>query len=78
LALREELQCRSTSGRRGPARRRTSKSAAPTLDAAWRLAAELTNDPSLASSSERSRNASRSTDATPRPKLSLIRGSRPS
>ena len=46
-ALREELQCRSSSGRRVRVKRRTTKSVAPISDAELRLAAELTNDPSL-------------------------------
>lgn len=46
-ALREGIQCRSNSGRRAQAKRPISKSAARTLDSEWKLAAELTNDPSL-------------------------------
>src|SRR5262249_4115182 len=77
-ALREGMKCRSRSGRRAKARRRISKSAEPTSESAWKLAAELTNDPSLASNSARSRSASSGTDNTRRPSLSLIQGSRPS
>jgi hypothetical protein len=70
--------CPSRSGRPAKAKRRTSKSAAPTSDAAWKLAAELTNDPSLKNSSGGSKSASRNTGGGRRPKLSLIQGSRPS
>ena len=75
-ALREDVTCLSGSGRRVKAKRRISKSAEPTLDAAWRSAAELTNDPSLLPNCERSNSASSSTDATPRPKLRLIQSNR--
>jgi hypothetical protein len=78
LALREGVKCRSVSGRRAPVKRRTMKSAEHTSDAEWRLAAELLNDPSLATSSGRSKSASSSTGNTRRPKLSLIQGSQPS
>jgi hypothetical protein len=48
-ALREELQCRSISARRAPAKRRITKSAARTEDqrddAAWKQAAELLGKP---------------------------------
>ncbi len=47
LALRGEMKCRSNSGRRAPAKRRTTKYEGPTSESAWKLAAELTNDPSL-------------------------------
>jgi hypothetical protein len=77
-ALREGIKCRSNSGRRGPARRPISKSGERTSDAAWKLAAELTNDPSLTSNSEKSKSASKSTGNTRRPHLSLVQGSRPS
>jgi hypothetical protein len=46
-ALRESIPCRSSSGRRALAKRRTTKSAAPTSDSMLRLAADLTNDPSM-------------------------------
>lgn len=77
-ALREGIQCRSDSGRRAQVRRRTLKSEAPTSDAAWKLAAELTDDPSLSSNCEKSKSASSSTGNTRRPRLSLVPGSRPS
>src|SRR6266404_2635293 len=67
LALRGEMKCRSNSGRRAPAKRRTTKYEGPTSESAWKLAAELTNDPSLSSSSARSKNASSSTGNTRRP-----------
>jgi hypothetical protein len=51
-ALRAEL-CRSSSERRGGAKRRIMKSEGPTSESAWRLAAELTNDPSLITSSKK-------------------------
>jgi hypothetical protein len=51
-ALRGKL-CRSVSGRRGPAKRRTTKSEAPTSDAEWKRVAELLNDPSLIPSSKK-------------------------
>jgi hypothetical protein len=66
LALRGELKCRSGSVRRAPAGRRTTKSAAPTSESAWKLAAELLNDPSLLSRSERSKSASKNTGNGPR------------
>lgn len=75
VALREEVKCPSVSGRRVPVKRRTMKSAEPTLDAELRLAAELTNDPSLVTSCERSKSASSSTGNIPRPKLRLIQNS---
>lgn len=78
IALREGVKCRSSSGRRVPAKRRTMKSEGRTLDSEWRQAAELLNDPSLLNSSERSKSASKSTGNGPRPSLSLIQGSRPS
>lgn len=74
-ALREGAKCRSSSGRRAPAKRRISKSAAPTSESAWKLAAELTNDPSLCNNSERSRSASKATGNTRRPSLRVIQGS---
>jgi hypothetical protein len=77
-ALRKGIKCRSVSGRREKAKRRTLKSEAPISDAAWRRAAELTNDPSLCNNSSGSRNASSSTGNGPRPKLKLIQGSQPS
>ena len=47
FALREELKSRSVSGRRAPVKRRILKSEARTDEAAWKLAAELLNDPTL-------------------------------
>jgi hypothetical protein len=47
LALREGVKCRSSSGRRAPAKRLTMKSVERTSESEWRLAAELLNDPSL-------------------------------
>ena len=76
--LREELKCRSNSGRRAKAGRRTTKSGGPTSDATWKLAAELTNDPSLSSNSGQSKSASRSTGNIRRPNLRLVPGSQPS
>lgn len=75
LALREKVKCRSSSDRRAPVKRRTMKSAGLISESEWRLAAELTNDPSLANSSERSRSASKSTGNGPRPNLKLVQGS---
>ena len=73
-ALREGIQCRSNSGRRAQVKRRTMKYEGPTSDSAWKLAAELTNDPSLSSGSARSRSASSSTANTPRPNLRIVPG----
>jgi hypothetical protein len=78
FALREGVKCRSVSGRRAPVKRRILKSAEPTSDAEWKLAAELLNDPSLSNSSSGLKNASRPTGNIQSPKLSLIQGSRPS
>lgn len=78
LALREELKCRSVSGRRAKARRPILKSEAPISESAWKSAAELTNDPSLATSYGRSKSASSNTANTQPRKLSLIQGGRPS
>lgn len=78
FALREGVKCRSVSGRRAPVKRRIMKSGERTSDSEWKLAAELLNDPSLLNSSNGSKNASKSTDNIPRPKLSLIQGSQPS
>ena len=79
LALREEVKCRSASGRRVRVKPRITKSGDPTLASALKLAAELTNDPSLLNSSGRSKRASSSTDNTRRLKhLRLIQGSQPS
>jgi hypothetical protein len=82
LRDREGKQCRSSSGRRAPAKRRTTKSAehieGQRDHSAWKSAAELTGDPTLLDSSEPSKNASMSTAAGRRQHLSLIRGSRPS
>lgn len=74
-ALRGDVQCRSSSGRRAPAKRRISKSAEPTSESAWKLAAELTNDPSLSSNSGGSKNVLRCTGNTRRPSLIVIQGS---
>jgi hypothetical protein len=76
LTLREEVKCRSHSGRRGKAKRRISKSEASTSDALLKRAAELTGDPSLLSNSSASRGASKRTGSIQRPNLSLIQGSR--
>jgi hypothetical protein len=76
LALREDLKCPSPSARRATAKRRISKSAGPISASEWKLAAELTNDPSLLPSSEKSRTASKLTGNIPRPNLKLIQGSR--
>jgi len=72
-ALRGKIQCRSNSDRRAPVKRRILKSEEHTSVSAWKLAAELTNDPSLSSNSARSRNASSSTGNTRRPNLRLNR-----
>jgi hypothetical protein len=54
-ALREELQCRSISGRRASVKRRTTKSVERISESEWKRAAELLNDPSLiASATKRS------------------------
>jgi hypothetical protein len=50
----------------------------PTSDSTWKLAAELTNDPSLSSNSGQSKSASRSTGNIRRPNLRLVPGSQPS
>ncbi|ODM71739.1 hypothetical protein A6X20_07295 [Bradyrhizobium elkanii] len=73
-ALREELKCPSNSGRRGPAKRRTLKSAAPTDESMLKLAAELTGDPTLLKSLSGSKVSSTSTDNTPhqKPRLRLV------
>src|SRR5580692_3758975 len=76
--MREELKCPSPSDRRVKAKRRTTKSAAPISESEWKLAADLTNDPSLLPSCEKSRSASRHMGNIPRPSLKLIQGSRPS
>jgi hypothetical protein len=78
FALREGVKCRSSSGRRAPAKRRTLKSAERTSGAEWRQAAELLNDPSLLNNSSGSKSASKSTGNTRRPNLSLVQGNRPS
>lgn len=75
LALREGVKCRSSSGRRGPAKRPITKSVERTSESEWKLAAELLNDPSLSNKSGRSKSASRPTGNTQRPKLSLVQGS---
>lgn len=72
MALREGLTCHSSSGRRVQVKRRTTKFAERTCDAKWKLAAELTNDPSLSKSYEKSRNALKPTDNTQPPRLWLI------
>jgi hypothetical protein len=77
-ALREGMQCRSSSGRRAQAKRRTMKYEVPTCESEWKLAQELTGDPLLSNSSVKSKNASKNTDNTRRPNLSLVQGSRPS
>jgi hypothetical protein len=77
-ALREGMQCRSSSGRRALAKRPTTKSVAPTSESAWRLAAELTNDPSLCNSFATSKSASKHTSNGQPPSLRLIQGSQPS
>jgi hypothetical protein len=71
-------QCRSSSGRRASAKPQTTKYEAPTSGSEWKLAAELTNDPSLIGNSAKSKSASSSTGDIPRPNLSLVQGSRPS
>jgi hypothetical protein len=75
LALREGSQCRSNSGRRGHVKHRTTKSVERTSESEWRQAAELLNDPSLLSSSERSKSASKNTGSIQRPNLRLVQGS---
>src|SRR6516225_2458543 len=74
--LRGELKCRSRSGRRAQVKRRITKYAGPTSDAVWKSAAELTGDPSLSKSSDKSRSVSSSTASIPRPNLSLVQESR--
>lgn len=76
LTLREEVKCRLNSGRRGKAKRRTSRSGGRTSEFEWKLAAELTNDSSLSSKSAPSRIASSGTDNTRHPSLQLVQGSR--
>lgn len=66
LALRGELKCRCTSGRRVKAKRRTLKSAGHTEESAWKQAAELLGDPTLANGFERSKSASSGTGNTRR------------
>jgi hypothetical protein len=79
IALREGQTCRSNSGRRGPVRRRTLRSAGPTEDpkdhSELRQLAELLDDPTLLNSSVPSRTASTSTAAGQRQKLRLIQTS---
>jgi hypothetical protein len=75
-ALRGKIPCRSNSGRRAPVKRRILKSEERTSESEWKLAAELTSDPSLANNSARSKTASKNTGNIRRPNLSLIRGSR--
>jgi hypothetical protein len=72
MALREELRCPSSSDRRAPVKRRTSKSEAPTDTSMWKLAAELTNDPTLLKNSSAYKTPSTNTDSTPRPHLRLV------
>jgi hypothetical protein len=74
-ALREGLTCHSTSGRRGPAKRRITKSEEPTSASEWNALADLLGDPSLKTKSATSSDASKSTSNGPRPKLSLVQGS---
>jgi hypothetical protein len=79
IALREGKTCRSNSGRRGPVKRRISRSAGPTEapkdHSELKQLAELLGDPTLLSSSAPSRTASTSTAAGRRQKLRLIQGS---
>jgi hypothetical protein len=74
-ALRGEL-CRSISGRRVRAERRTTKSGAATLELQSRGAAAPQNDPSLSSRSNASKNASSSTGNTRRQRLHLVQQGR--
>lgn len=80
-ALRGEIQCRLSSGRPAQVKRRISRSEVPTgaiTDrSAWKLAAELTSDPTLLSFSNGSKNASTNTDAgqSRSPSLRIIQGS---
>lgn len=74
-ALRGGVPCHSSSGRRAPVRRRTTKSEAPISESAWKRAAELTSDPSLSTRSSSSRSASSDTASTQRPNLHLVQGS---
>lgn len=78
LALREQIKCRSVSGRRVPVKRRTLKSEERTDDAAWRLAAELTGDATLSKNLIESGTSSTSTGNTQPRKLRVIQGSLPS
>jgi hypothetical protein len=61
-ALREALECRSNSGNRAPAKRRTMKSGGRAEvqkdHSAWKQAAELLGDPTLLNFPGPSRNAS--------------------
>jgi hypothetical protein len=75
-ALREGIKCRSNSGRRGKVKRQILKSEGATSESMWKLAAELTNDPSLATRSERLKSVSKSTINTQLPSLHRIPGSR--
>jgi hypothetical protein len=75
LTLREEVKCRLNSGRRGKAKRPTSRSGGRTSEFEWKLAAELTNDPSLSSKNVSSRSVSKSMGSTPHPSLRLVQGS---
>jgi hypothetical protein len=74
VALRGELQCRSGSGRRVKAKRQITKSGGRTSDSELRLAAELTNDPSLLERFGTSKSASNSTGNTQRLRQSLTQG----
>ena len=66
LALREGVKCHSRSDRRAKVGRRITKSVGHTSESAWKLAAELTNDPSLLSNNERLKSVSSSTANTRR------------
>jgi hypothetical protein len=71
----EDLPCPSTSERPAKAKRRTSKSGENISESAWKLAAELTNDPSLSKSSASSPTRSRPANTRP-PRLQLVQTSR--
>jgi hypothetical protein len=77
-ALREGVTCHSSSGRRVPVKRRTTKSVAPTAVSTLKLAAELTGDQTLLENCDGSSGSSTNSANTPRPKLNLIQGSRTS
>jgi len=71
-ALRGQLKCRYTSGRRAPVKRRIMKSGVPTSESEWNVAAELLNEPSLKIRNGRPSAASRSMGNIQRPSLSLV------